>query len=407
MNDPNIEQDALNTEGAPLPIEVHEPHKLKSFIATPRTDTGILQRIRSFFTDEMKPMLTVQKGADGLRYMFIITSNSYQDREDETMTSEALKAYEASCYPGDGLFKCDNPLLWWHDDDVPMGEIVAVNYSEPFLIEVARELPAPVAKVLWDYAERQGDKAGASHRFGYREEDRTPNGEYKRIFKQETTYLPERALAANIGTYAGVMKDMSSRDSDKRLDEIFAQVSGGQIQNASAKIHAKTGEIEKELAALGIGHKARKADDPMNPDAEIDTEAVDAAETEAKAEIPADFMSKLQSLMQIYALVMDMVDAQSGMMETELALGKELKALKDENAKEKAYNKTLEERVAILEKRLSIAPRSVTQERGTNPEALKAVVDVAVQQQHNGELVNVPGWGSLKPPIDYSKVTGK
>lgn len=400
INDSNIEQDALKNAWVEY-VDKREyptqPPTLKSFIATPRTDTGIFQRIRSFFTDEMKPMLTVQKGADGLRYMFIITSNSYQDREDETMTSEALKAYEASCYPGEGLFRCDNPLLWWHDDDVPMGEIVAVNYSEPFLIEVARELPTPVAKVLWDYAEQQGDKAGASHRFGYREEDRTPEGDFKRIFKQESTYLPERALAANIGTYAGVMKDMSSRDSDKRLDEIFAQVSGGQIQNASAKIHAKTGEIEKELAALGIGHKARKADELVDDAPQEDAQPAD---TEEKVEMPADFMGKLQSLMQIYSLVMDMVDAQSGMMETELTLGKEIKTLKDENAKEKSYSKSLEQRVEILEKKLSLTPRRATQVVETDPAALAENIQRIQKDAQDSNLVDSIV-GKVKPPIDY------
>src|SRR6187402_508039 len=100
------------------------------------------------------------------------------DRENETITSKALEDYVASCHPAPDVFHCDNPYLWWHDDDVVMGEIIAVSYIEPFLVEMIQEIPnSPVSKVLFDFAELNGDNAGASHRFGYRDEDRTADGD--------------------------------------------------------------------------------------------------------------------------------------------------------------------------------------------------------------------------------------
>lgn len=396
-----IERDALASTPEQPPPDAHQ-HDMKSFIATPRTDASILERIRSIFTDELKPgILVTRKDADGLRHMFIITSNAYEDRESETITSAALKAYEDSCYPGDDLFHCDNPLLWFHDDDVPIGEIVAVNYSDPFLVEVARELNDPVAKVLWDYAEQNGDKAGASHRFGYRDEDRLPNGDYKRIFKQETTYLPDRALAANLGTYAGVLKEMSTVESDKRLNVIFEQATG--IKDAASKIHAKSGALKKELAELGIMSKAAPpvvADDTAA--AEVDAET----DTEAKAEAPGDFAKYLETLNQIYALVMSMVDAQSGMYDAEMGMMKALKAQEDARVKDKAYNDTLEKRVAMVESRLNMSGRSVTQQRDTNAEALtKAAKDLVDGVEKDGTS---KVWGfEAAPPIDYTSVTGK
>lgn len=379
---PFIEKDALNNSDAPtpgasfIPAHPHDHAPLKSFIATPRMDDGLWQKFRSLFKSELKPGQYITRSkADGLRYMFIITSNSYQDRDDETITSKALEQYEASCYPGEGLFYCDNPLLWWHDDDVPMGEIVAVNYSTPFLVEVAKELPTPTARILWDYAEANGDNAGASHRFGYREEDRQPDGSYTSIIKQESSYLPERQLAANLMTYAGVInKEMSTTQSDQRLNEIFAQATGGKIQNAAAKIHAKSGELDKELAALGITHKAKASVDGTEEMPPTDETAAEnpPAEDEKEAPLPADFLQKLQQMERIYQMMMEIVGAQGSMaedmgaaMEREEALVKSIKSLEDKLATREKAASDLEQRIAMLEARANMTPRRASQTKET------------------------------------------
>lgn len=404
---PFIEKDALkNTPDAPETgaFSVHTHAPLKSIILTPRFDPTLIERLRSLFKSELKPMMQITKGADGLRYMLIVTSNAYEDRENETITSKALEAYEASCYPGDGLFHCDNPLLWWHDDDVVMGEIIAVNYSTPFLVEVAKELPSPIARILWDYAERNGDNAGASHRFGYREEDRQDDGSYTHILKQETSYLPERLLAANVGTYAGVIDKMSTQQSDKRLDEIFSQATGGAIKNAAEKIHAKTGELAKELAALGITHKAKA--DPEAPDEpKLDEDGNPIPEEKEDVTLPNDFMAKLQQLEAIYQMMMSMVADQGAMAEdlgaavdasTELA--KALKAQQAETAKEKAHNATLEQRVAMLEARMKMAPRKAS----ADPETTLTVAELKALHEQ-AEKANTTTHPAFGVPVDPSK----
>lgn len=407
-----IEKDALNSDWQPATGELHNhaPAPLKSFYATPRMDPTLMDRFRSLFKSELRPGQFITKGADGLRHMFIITSNSYLDRDDETITSKALEAYEASCYPGDGLFHCDNPLLWWHDDDVVMGDIEAVNYSTPFLVEVAKERPTPTARILWDYAEANGDNAGASHRFGYRDEDRKADGSYTHIVKQETTYLPERNLAANLMTYAGVIdKTMSTKQSDDRLNEIFAQATGGKIKDAAAMIHAKSGELDKALEKLGITHKA-KAENPAAPDEEAaavaagEAAAEDMPEEKAEGTLPADFIKRLEMYERLHALVMEIAGAQTGMMDdmegaientTELA-----KAFAAHQAKEKAATDSLEKRLAIVEGKLLLTQRRASQEASTDPEKLKDAVNQANEAAKNANLVDSP-FGKILPPLDY------
>lgn len=409
-----IEQDALNdTTWTPPPIDAHDHvDTVKSVVMTPRAEDGPLKRLLSWWKSELKPGIhIVQKDSDPLRTMFLITSNSYEDRDNETITTEALKAYEESCYPAEDMFYCDNPLLWWHDDDVVMGEIVAVNLSGPFLIEVARELPNPVSKVLWDYAEQNGDNAGTSHRFGYLEKDRDDNGVFRRIFKQETSYLPERHLAANDRTYAGVIGTMATPASDKRLDDIFKQVAG--IENASAKLHAKTGELEKELAALGIQHKALPPK-PAAGAAEVVEGAADVAEevVEEDAKSPADMGAYMATLNQIFTLVMELVDAQTEGMGREVALAKaldeaktQIKSLEETMASERAAVKTrtqtVDQRLEILEKRLALAPRRAADQTPVDPKVIAAVVTEAEKSRAEGEMVDDPIFGKLKPPIKY------
>lgn len=400
---PFIEKDALantpdalksasfvSTDHAAQFTHTHVP--LKSFVAVPRIDGSLWDKMRSLFKSELKPGQYMIKGADGLRYMFLITSNSYEDRDDETMTSKALEHYEASCYPGDDLFHCDNPLVYWHDDDVPMGEIVAVNYSAPFLVEVAKELPSPTARIIWDYAEKHGDKAGVSQRFGYRDEDRQSDGSFTQIFKQETSYLPDRSLAANIMTAIGVIdKNMSTPQSDTWLNKIFSEATGGKIKDAAAKIHAKSGELDKELAALGITHKA-KADDP-DKEPKLDENGNPIEETEAAPEEEKDDAVDLSAVRgylgkidRILAMIDELVAAQSGMLgdveagiEQTAALAKAFKSYQEETVKSKAYTAGLEERIAVLEARAKLTPRKASTDPETNITAaeLKALHEQA------------------------------
>lgn len=423
MTDLHIEQDALaSTPDAPEP-ETHVHEEVKTFIATPRFDSSLIERMVGLFKARDKPGVhIVHKGTDALRLMVVVTSNSYMDREGETITSKALQDYEDSCYPGEDLFHCDNPLLWWHDDDVVMGEAVAVNYSEPFLIEVFRELPSLASKVLFDFAESNGDSAGASHRFGYLDKDRDADGTFHRIFKQETSYLYQRDLAANIGTYAGVI-GMASPQSDKKLNEVFEPLG---VKDAAAKFHAKTGAIEKELEALGVAHKAAKPSFPpqaaaaVNPASPIEADVEDNVIEEDVEEDVDELVSEggkidLTRLMLLMNGMMDMfgaaLDASAASEMDRIGMMKALGEMKEMRMSEKAAEKvtleslmgklkSIEERQAKTEKRLDLAPRSASREIGTlDPEIAKKevadAIDGAEKAKADAGKTFDPFWGEL------------
>lgn len=403
-----IEQDALKDLSAQDPPPTPHTHEVSSFVATPR-ELGLLEKAAKWWNSALGPGVHItRKDGSALRLMTIVTSNSYEDREGETITSAALKAYEDSCYPGEDLFHCDNPLLWWHDDDIVMGEIIGVSYSEPFLIEVARELPNPVSKVLFDYAERNGHNAGASHRFGYLAKDRDPDGTFHQIFKQETSYLPERSLAANDKTYAGVI--MASPQSDKRINEIFEPLG---IKDAAAKFHAKTGEIAKELEALGISHKALppKVVDPKPAVVEGEDVIEEEVEEDVKDGPEMDIASFSAIVNNIAGLVMDLVESQSGMLDNQLGMAKELTEIKEMRVSEKAQDSTtmkdlqdkvkaLSEQVAALNQRASLAPRSASREiASADPELAKKQISEAIDgageaRKEQSKKVD-PFWGEL------------
>ena len=423
-----IEKDAdaiTPTDDAPL-IEAHTHEEVKSVVMTPRMDQSLVQKAWSWLTDGMKPgVRVIRKEGDESRYMVLITSNSYEDREKETITTKALEQYEASCYPGEGLYHNDNPLVYWHDRDIVMGDIIAVNLSGPFLIEVAKEAKTPVARVLWDIAE-VSQSAGVSHEFGYLSKDRSDDGTYTRIFKQETTWLPHIDLAANGMTYAGVV-GMASAASDKWLDETFERIAG--VKNASAKLHAKTGELERELEAVGITHKAfppvaaPAAKKPLPPRAaeavgEAVTDEVVEEEMEDDAEGEPSGVANLEQAMvimnQIMGLVMQLVDAQ-GEMATTGAMVKAMKELEtqmsEQNTVEKAANDTIEQRLKAmqdqidsLDQKMNQTPKSVQNEKGMTPQELETSTNAlaqALKQVGKQEIKTHPVFGV---PYDPSKI---
>lgn len=369
------------------------------FIAIPRTDQTLLERLSSVFKSSLQPGSTVFRGKDGKRGMFLITSNSYKDRDDETLTSDALQRYADSCWQSDGSFHSDNPLLFWHNDDLVMGEIIFTAFEKPFLIEVAKEIDDPIAKVLWDFAEANGDEAGTSHRFGYLEEDRTEDGVFKEIVtKIETTYLPERQFAANGLTYAGVIKQMDKTQATV-FDKIFAAFGG--IDGASEELKKGKNALVKKLQSAGVNHKTRKqkADEEADEDEEkAEDEDTPPDMEEAEDEEKAGGLEEVAELVaQLQALVLDMVDAQTGAVEAEMALKKEIATLKTANATKEKAQDDLENRVRILEGKAKLTGRRASQVTETDPELVKASIDEAIKTAEDGNLVDSPLFGKVKP----------
>lgn len=163
----------------------------------------------------IKPLSFVKK--DGVRYMCIVTSNAYVDREDDVITEKALEAYTL-----DKELVRKNVLLWWHGGE-PIGHIVHAEMVGPFLLEIAEEAkdrvvdisdegdPEPFlvsVKKLWDAFEKSSIDLAASQ--GFKPLRVSDGGRvYERILKVETSVLP-RDDAANPYTLSEVLKNAKS-----------------------------------------------------------------------------------------------------------------------------------------------------------------------------------------------------
>jgi len=206
----------------------------------------------------VKTGVTMYKGADGLRYMMIVTSNSYEDRDDETITTKALKSYVERAWAVEDKCLPNNEALFWHGGD-PIGDVVWTDMEGPFLYEVIKERPNAwiklskqvrgTIKAIWDFIESnpQHYRWGASHGFKYLDSAKH-DGVYNLISKFETSVLPLDA-AANPYTFAGVIDPMNR---DKVLDDMT------KIPGLAGKFRKGIRQVKQELDNLGLEHKAKQ-----------------------------------------------------------------------------------------------------------------------------------------------------
>jgi hypothetical protein len=210
-----------------------------------------------------KTGVTIFKGQDGYRYMFIVTSNSYKDREDETITTKSLTRYVEKAWAVEGKCLPNNTLELWHTGK-PIGDVIWADMEGPFLIEVAKERPnkqltlnlhgrsiKTTVKAIWDAIEALDIRWGASHGFKYPENAKTKDGTYHYIAKFETSILPLDA-AANPYTFAGVINDM---DRNEFLEDLLQDVNKPGISKALRK---GVGQLNNILKRQGLQHKANK-----------------------------------------------------------------------------------------------------------------------------------------------------
>lgn len=242
---------------------------MKGFI-TPRPLTIIEQ----FKTLGHKPGVAVKRGADGARYMFIITSNSYRDREREYITTRALERYVEKSWFANDVCQPNNVHLLWHDGD-PIGDIVWADMQGPFLIEVSKERSNQLIQLskehkayirdVWDYIEAHPEENwGASHGFQYEEKRINPAKDeaiYDEINKFETSTLPLEN-AANALTFSGVIMD---KDRNALLDKMLGTA------GAAEELRKGVQGIEKKLDAQGVEHKSIEKPDETVVKGLIDT----------------------------------------------------------------------------------------------------------------------------------------
>jgi hypothetical protein len=187
------------SEGKDMCRDCGDMSHVKTIYAAPKP-LSWLDKLRT----KQRPGIEIYKGADGLRTMVIVTTNAYKDRDDDIITTDALKEWVERQWIADDQYT-PSPLLFWHLDDEPIGEVVYSEVSGRFLIELAKEATTPFAATVWDYIETTPDEDwGASHGFAHYE--RTPRGEgrvFRAIDKFETSVLPVR-YAANPYTFSEV-----------------------------------------------------------------------------------------------------------------------------------------------------------------------------------------------------------
>ncbi len=397
---------------------------------------------RAIMANENKA--TVYKAADGTRHMLIVTSNSYKDREDQTITTDALTGYVERQWQGE-QFAGDNVLLFWHDGP-PIGDIVWADMEGPFLVEVARERKSGLpmlehyTRAIWDHVERNDEDWGASHGFGYDVADLEPDegrGTFKQIHKVETSVLP-REYAANALTYSGVI--MSDKR-DKTLDAI-APGWGQRIREALGMAKAELDEQGVQHKALGptvtkadlldaIEYTVKRineqtvtkaaGDDSAPVDVRAEAEAVldalmdvptvdveaaaavfaegaepveevtpdadtDAPEDDNSAEVKALF----DSMTKQTALVTQIVDDQAALVEAMQTIGKGLESV----ARSAGKIESLEVTVKALEAQLNDRPRRATRALETaveNDDLPEPVLDaLKAAQGKDGDFFGIP-----------------
>ena len=152
-------------------------------------------------------MISIFKADDGLRRMILISSNSFEDRDEEIVKEAALVEYVEHFM--------ETPLLFWHGG-APIGTIVQAQMQGPFMLELAKELPNKTIDLskageasflieraqVWDAIEAAKGTWGVSIGFQAQKKD-GDNGLFAHILKFESSIIP-RVNAANSFTYAAI-----------------------------------------------------------------------------------------------------------------------------------------------------------------------------------------------------------
>lgn len=213
---------------------------------------GIAASLRKSITGKLKTGLSVLKDAAGRRYMFMVTSNGYKDRDKEHVATKALEAYVKACWTGDDTaFVGDNAHYIWHVKALgSISDLMFADVWSGFLVEMWREQDDPIAKAFYNFVERHDEiEWGASHGFqGVLKSDT-----FTHINKFESSSLPLDA-AANLLTLSEVLPMSVKSKRDSFLDQLFKEEFG--IEGAAAILHAGPDQLRAELEKKGVTAKA-------------------------------------------------------------------------------------------------------------------------------------------------------
>lgn len=234
-----------------MEVEMAAKDDRHEYFITPSDST--VGKLRKSLTAKIAPGLKVLKDAAGQRYMWMVTSNGYRDRDQQHVATKALQEYVDDCWTGDNTaFVGQNDHYFWHWKE--LGSISDLKFADVwsgFLVELWREQPDnPIAKAVYNFIEDHPEiEWGSSHGFYAKLDGDT----FKSIKKFESTTLPLVA-AANLLTLSEVLPMNAKGARDGLLDRLFKEQFN--IEGAAAMLHEGPDKLHAALESQGIQAKS-------------------------------------------------------------------------------------------------------------------------------------------------------
>ena len=225
------------------------------------------------------------KAADGTARLIVWSTNSFEDREEETFRNKALADYLAWADKSNDRGTID----FWH---IPGSDFATVKEQAMigrFLVEVAEFDPSPIGQAFKAFLEQhpRGHREiaphgwGASPQYRYDPADRADRI-YERMRKEKTSVLPAHK-AANAWNPQPEVYGMDD-EKKKALEAILGT-------EKTAELIAQGEELTKELERQGVAFKAEaSAPEPAPQEPPPETppaEAPPAQEEKAAPDIAA------------------------------------------------------------------------------------------------------------------------
>lgn len=256
--EPEVQPIPVMIVDSPAPIEMSHEHDESSarqeVIIDPAASvwTQLQNRLKG---QPLKDGTQVLKDNAGRRYMFMITSNGYRDRDNAHVTTKAIENYVEKCWTDDGKFIGDNSHYIWHTKEFgSISDLVFADVWSGFLVELWREKDQmPIAKAFYNYVEKHPEeKWGASQGF-FASKKEIAEGVYKAIAKYESSSLP-LAAASNVYTLSEVLPMVEKSKRDTFLNALFKEEFG--IEDAAGLLKQGPEKLRAELEDRGVQAKA-------------------------------------------------------------------------------------------------------------------------------------------------------
>lgn len=206
----------------------------------------------------------LKRAADGRRYLGLISSNPYRDRDEDFVTEKALREAIDREWRG-GKYIGKNVVLFWHDGP-PIADDIFADVESRFLIEIAKERDTPFARAIFDMIEARPDiDWGVSIGFYSTPEDKE-RGIFRAIRREESSVLP-RAFAANPYTHVEVktMKTKTTKSGANARDllrSMFLQTVAPEAAELEKKLRKGAKSTASQLEAASVQRKQRTLSTP-------------------------------------------------------------------------------------------------------------------------------------------------